>query len=68
MCPTKLLLKSFVDRLVHSVVSTTLTKNGDGIRFCPPGFSCQKGAKIGTPVWLWRQEVLLQDVQSVSCC
>ena len=46
----------------------TITKNGDGVRFCLQGFSCRKEAKIATPIWLWRREVLVQEVQPVFRC
>ena len=46
----------------------TITKNGDGVRFCLQGFSCRKEAKVATLISLWRREVLIKQVQPVFCC
>ena len=46
----------------------TVTKSSNGIRFCLQGFASWQQAKIATPIWLWRREVLVHEVQSVFCC
>ena len=42
-----------------------VTKNGDGIRFCLQGFSSGKESKIFTSIWVWRREVLVQEIEQI---